>query len=133
MKFRLVWAIISVVVEEIAIVVIALLVFPRFDIKVSAPVLILIMIGWFLFSALLYKVGVRALDRKPVDDMNSIIGRKGVVIEELNPKGLVKINGELWGAESSEYIATGEEVIVTSYAGIKLKVVRYGIPFDKIE
>jgi membrane-bound ClpP family serine protease len=133
MKFRLVWAIISVVVEEIAIVVIALLVFPRFDIKVSAPVLILIMIGWFLFSALLYKVGVRALDRKPVDDMNSIIGRKGVVIEELNPKGLVKINGELWGAESSEFIATGEEVIVTSYAGIKLKVVRYGIPFDKIE
>jgi membrane protein implicated in regulation of membrane protease activity len=133
MKFRLVWAIISVVVEEIAIVVVALLVFPRFDIQVSVPVLILVMIGWFLFSALLYKVGVRALDRKPVDDMNSIIGKKGIVTKELNPKGLVKINGELWGAESAENIAAGEEVIITGYSGIKLKVAPYAAPSDKIE
>jgi membrane protein implicated in regulation of membrane protease activity len=132
MKFRLVWAIISVIVEEIAIMVVALLVFPQFDIKVSTLVLVLIMFGWLVFSALLYVVGVRALDRKPVDDMNSIIGKRGVVIEELNPKGLVKVNGELWGAESAENIAAGEEVIITGYSGIRLKAARYIAPSDKI-
>ena len=112
--------------------VIALLIFPKFDISVSTPVLILIMLGWFLFSAALYKVGVRALDRKPVDDMNSIIGKRGVVVKELHPKGLVKVGGELWGAESAENIAAGEEVIITGYSGIKLKAARYAAPSDKI-
>jgi membrane protein implicated in regulation of membrane protease activity len=133
MKFRLIWAIISVIVEEIAIVVIALMVLPLFDIHIPVTALVLIMVGWLLFSALLFIPGNNALLRKPVYDKRCIIGQKGVVAKELNPKGLVKIDGELWGAESAENIATGEEVIVTGYSGIKLKVARYTVPSDKIE
>ena len=133
MKFRLIWAIVSLVIEEIAILVIALLVLPRFDINLPVVVLVLIMVGWLALSALLYAVGVRALDRKPVDDMNCIIGKKGIAVEEINPHGLVKIGGELWGAESTENIAVGEEVIVTGYSGIKLTVERCGVTGDKNE
>jgi membrane protein implicated in regulation of membrane protease activity len=124
MKFRLVWAIISVILEEAAIVVVALLVLPRFDIKIPAVALVLIMVGWFVMSAFLYVVGIRALDRKPIDGPDSIIGKKGIVVQALNPKGQVKINGELWGAESDENIDTGEEIIVTGHSGIKLMVAR---------
>jgi membrane protein implicated in regulation of membrane protease activity len=122
MKFRLIWAIISVILEEIAIVVIALLVLPQFEIKISTVVLILIMVGWFIMSAFLYVAGVDALNRKPFDGPETIIGKKGIVVKALNPKGLVKINGELWGAESAENIEIGEEVVITGRSGIKLVV-----------
>jgi membrane protein implicated in regulation of membrane protease activity len=124
MKFRLIWAIISVILEEIAIIVISLFVLPEFDIKISTLVLILIMIAWFVMSVLLYIAGIRALDKKPVDDLNCIVGKKGMVVKELNPKGLVKIDGELWGAEAQDTINAGEEIIVTGYTGIKLTVER---------
>ncbi len=124
----MIWAIVSVIVEEIAILVVALLVLPLFDIKVPVIALVLIMIGWLLFSALLFIPGNRALLRKPVYDMRCIIGQKGVAVEELHPKGLVKIGGELWGAESDENIAAGEEITVTGFKGIKLKVERCDNP-----
>ncbi|MDD4923621.1 MAG: NfeD family protein [Dehalococcoidales bacterium] len=133
MKFRLVWAIVSVVFEEIAILVIALLVLPRFDINIPVIVLVLIMVGWLALSSFLFIAGNRALQRKPVNEPEAIIGKKGVAVEGLSPSGLVKINGELWGAESAENIAIGEEVIVTGYSGIKLTVTRYDVPGDKIE
>ncbi len=103
--------------------VVALLVLPRFDIKIPAVALVLIMVGWFVMSAFLYVVGIRALDRKPIDGPDSIIGKKGIVVQALNPKGQVKISGSC-GAESDENIDTGEEIIVTGHSGIKLMVVR---------
>ena len=133
MRFRVIWAIVSVIVEEIAILVIALLILPLFDVQIPVTALVLIMVGWLLFSALLFIPGNRALLRKPVFDMKCIVGQKGVAVEELHPKGLVKINGELWGAESAETIAIGEEVIVTGYKGIKLSVERCQFSCDKTE
>jgi membrane protein implicated in regulation of membrane protease activity len=133
MRFRVIWAIVSVIVEEIAILVIALLILPLFDVQIPVTALVLIMVGWLLFSALLFIPGNRALLRKPVYDMKCIVGQKGVAVEGLNPKGLVKINGELWGAESKETIAIGEEVIVTGYSGIRLTVVRFVVPDAKTE
>ena len=124
MRFRVIWAIVSVILEEIAILVVALLILPSFDIHVPVTALVLVMVGWLLFSALLFIPGNKALLKKPVYDMRCIIGQKGVVVEELHPKGMVKIGGELWGAESSENIDTGEEIIVTGYTGIKLMVAR---------
>ncbi len=133
MKIRLIWAIVSVIIEESAIAVIVLMLLPQFDINVPVVVLVLIMLGWLILSVLLFIAGNRALQRKPVNDPDAIVGKKGIAIEEINPQGLVKINGELWGAESAENIAIGEEVIVTGYSGIKLKVERCDVTGDKIE
>jgi membrane protein implicated in regulation of membrane protease activity len=124
MKFRLIWAIISIILEEAAIVIIALIVLPEFDIEISVTPLVLIMIAWLVMSVLLYLIGIRALDKKLIDGPEAIVGKRGTVVRALNPKGLVKINGELWGAESKDNIDVGEEIIVTHHSGIKLIVER---------
>ncbi|HAS05216.1 MAG TPA: hypothetical protein DCR71_05655 [Dehalococcoidia bacterium] len=133
MKVRLIWAIISVILEEIAIAVIALMVLPNYGVSVPVIVLVLIMIGWLGLSVLLFIASSRALQREPVNDPEAIIGKRGVAVEEINPQGLVKIQGELWGAHSAEKIAVGEEVIVIGYTGIKLKVTRFDTPAEKNE
>jgi len=124
MKFRLIWAIVSIILEEIAILVVALLVFPEWNIEIPIALLVIIMIAWLVMSVFLYIAGSRALDRKLLDGPDFIIGKKGTVVRALNPKGLVKINGELWGAESQHNINIDEEIIVTQHAGIKLIVER---------
>ena len=102
MRIRLIWAIISIILEEIAIAVVALMVLPNYDINIPVIVLVLIMVGWLVLSVLLFIVGNRALLSAPVNDPEAIIGKRGVAVEEINPQGLVKIQGELWGAQSAE-------------------------------
>ena len=133
MRIRLIWAIISIILEEIAIAVVVLMVLPDYDINIPVIVLVLIMVGWLVLSVLLFIVGNRALLRAPVNDPEAIIGKRGVAVEEINPQGLVKIQGELWGAQSAEKIAIGEEAIVTGYSGIKLTVTRLDTSADKDE
>ena len=124
MKFRLIWAIVSIILEETAIILIALLVFPEFDIELPVFILVIVMTVWLLMSVFFYIMGSRALNKKLTDGPEAIIGKKGIVVRDLNPKGLVKINGELWGAESQDYITIDEEIIVTGHTGIKLTVAR---------
>ncbi len=56
----------------------------------------------------------------------SMIGKRGVVIDPLNPEGLIEVEGELWKAVSKnrERINTGEKVRVTSHMGLTLIVER---------
>ena len=59
---------------------------------------------------------------------SAIIGKKGIVIKSIdndNPIGLVKINGELWSAikdEKAKPINAGESVIIEKIDGVKLLV-----------
>ena len=55
----------------------------------------------------------------------SIIGKEGIVLESidnLNSTGKVKVNGELWSANSDSNIEKGETIKVLSVNGVKLKV-----------
>lgn len=54
----------------------------------------------------------------------SIIGKKALVIKEINPMqstGLIKLNGEIWSAESenNETISEGDEVEILEINGVK--------------
>ena len=59
---------------------------------------------------------------------SAIIGKKGIVIKSIdndNPIGQVKINGELWSAikdEKAKPINAGESVIIEKIDGVKLLV-----------
>ncbi|RLE39091.1 nodulation protein NfeD [Candidatus Acetothermia bacterium] len=59
------------------------------------------------------------IQKKPVvTGREALIGRRGVVRRELNPKGTVFINGEYWNARSSgERIPAGANVIVERIEG----------------
>ncbi|MCX6005349.1 MAG: NfeD family protein [Chloroflexi bacterium] len=53
----------------------------------------------------------------------SILGGTGIVENELNPEGFIKIHGELWKAVTAgERLEKGSRVIVTRVDGLKLYV-----------
>ena len=56
----------------------------------------------------------------------SMIGKRGIVIEPLDPEGLIEVEGELWKAVSKkrERINTGETVRVVGNKGLTLIVER---------
>jgi len=56
----------------------------------------------------------------------SMIGKRGVVVEPLDPEGLIEVEGELWKAVSKkrERISTGEKVRVVGNRGLTLIVER---------
>ena len=123
---RLIIAIVSTFFEEVAIVVIGIWLLPRLGIKVPLWALIIIMIAWTGWAVFTYRTGTRALEKKVVAGLSSMIGTKGRVVERLAPHGIIKIKGELWAAESdSDEIVPGEEVIVVKQEKLKLVVRRF--------
>ena len=127
MTGRLVVAIISTLLEEVALVIIVLFGLPRVGIDIPLPVLIAVMVAWLAWSVTLYQIGSRALRREPVISVPHMVGSKGKVVTPLVPDGLVRIKGELWVASSDDKeIDVGAEVIVVEQDGLKLLVCKSG-------
>ena len=123
MTGRLILAIISFILEETAIVVIVLLGLPRLDVNMPIPVLIVLMVAWAGFSVFTYRMGSRALRRKPVLHLPDMVGSTGTAANRLAPDGLVKIKGELWVAKLEEgELEAGSRIIVVGQDRLKLDV-----------
>ncbi len=120
---RLIFAIFSTLLEEIAIVVIVLWGLPQIGIQISLWGLIALMVVWGAYTVFTYQLGSRALRMKQMVGLPDMVGSKGVVVSPLAPEGLVRIRGELWIAKSaSGEMKPGEEVIVVSQESLKLVV-----------
>ncbi|CAD5244809.1 NfeD family protein [Thermococcus camini] len=66
-------------------------------------------------------------DKRPETGPESLMGRTALVVEDLSPEGVVKIDGELWKAECTNGTAkAGEGVRVVSVRGTKVLVERRG-------
>jgi|TARA_B100002003_G_C14065817_1_gene512920 membrane-bound serine protease (ClpP class) len=126
MGARFIWAIISTILEETALVAIVLIGLPEWGVSVPLPVLITVMVAWAVLAILIYRMGSRALRRKSIVGLLTMVGGKGKVVRSLDSEGVIRINGELWGAKSVVgKIDIGEEVIVKAQNGTKLIVVKY--------
>jgi len=122
---RLISAIFSTVLEEIAIVAVVFWGLPQLGIYIPLAGLIALMVAWGVFSVTIYRIGSRALRRRPVMGLPAMIGSKGKAISPLAPNGFVRIKGELWEAVSiGRRIDTGKEVIVVRQDRLKLVVRR---------
>jgi membrane protein implicated in regulation of membrane protease activity len=120
---RLGLAILSTSLEETAIWAIWRWVLPDFGINWPYPFLIVVMAAWGAFSVWLFILTTRTLRRQRQAGLPSMVGTRGRVVVALNPEGMVKIRGELWGAVADgENIASGEEVLVVAEDGLKLLV-----------
>jgi membrane-bound serine protease (ClpP class) len=64
----------------------------------------------------------KAHRRQPATGREGLVGQVGVTRTRLNPDGLIFIRGEIWNATCAEGAEPGEQVEVTSVAGLKLKV-----------
>lgn len=76
-----------------------------------------------LFFLFVVGMGLKAQGAKPATGIKAFIGKKGEVISSLDPQGIVKVNGEMWTAESlSGKINPGEDIIVREIKNLTLYV-----------
>ncbi|MEP6683719.1 MAG: nodulation protein NfeD, partial [Parafilimonas sp.] len=76
-----------------------------------------------LFFLFIVSMGLKAQRTKPAMGVQTFIGKTGEVINTLNVKGTVKVNGEIWNAESlSERIDAGEIIIIKDIKNLTLYV-----------
>ncbi len=123
MSGRLIIAIVSTTLEEAALAVGVLWGLPKLDIHIPLWVLIIVMVAWCAYTVTTYRMGSRALRRKPVHGLTAMLGSEGKAVSPLAPEGMVRIKGELWRAKSaSGRMDTGEEVTVVGQDGLKLTV-----------
>jgi membrane-bound ClpP family serine protease len=120
---RLILAVLSTSLEEVALWVIWRWLLPDFGIELPYQVLIVVMVAWAAFGTWLFVFTTRALKKQATVGLPSMVGAVGRVASRLAPEGLVRIKGELWGAVSDEgNIEAGEDVAVVREDGLKLFV-----------
>ena len=65
--------------------------------------------------------------RRPEIGVEALTGMKGVVVEDLNPEGFVRLGGELWRARALKPpVRKGQEVEVVRVDGLMLVVRKSG-------
>lgn len=76
-----------------------------------------------LFFLFILGLGLKAQRRAPVTGLEAMIGWTGVALDKIDPKGKVRVHGELWNAESTTSgIDEGKRVQVTGVKNLKLYV-----------
>ena len=127
MRARLIFAIVSTLLVEAALVAIVRWGLPQFEIHLPLWGLIALMMAWGIYAVYAYRMGSRALRRKPVAGFTAMVGSKGRVVNPLAPEGFIRVKGELWRATSvDESIEVGDEVTVVGQDGLKLMVSKSG-------
>jgi membrane protein implicated in regulation of membrane protease activity len=124
-KIRLIFAIVTSLLDEALILAFILWLLPEIGVKLPWWGLALCITGFAAFAVTTYVLGSRVINKLPMPGFTSYVGLQGKVMERLNPQGLVKIEGELWSARSEEgLVEAGSRVIVTGQKGLKLMVRR---------
>ena len=119
-----IYSIIGTILEEALLVVIVLWVLPHFNIRIPWWGLAVLAVALAAYACFTYRLGIRALVKKPTIAPDSIIGTEGKVVRPLAPEGLVKVHGELWRAHCDKWeLEAGDEVVVVGIDGLKLIVV----------
>ncbi len=126
MSGRLVFAIITTLIEEAALAAVFLVGLPELGIETPLWLLIVVMVAWAALAVFAYRMGSRALKKKPLMGLPSVVGGRGTVVRALEPEGLIRIGSELWTARTDgETIDVGEEVVVVGQDRTRL-IVRLG-------
>ena len=126
MSGRLVLAIITTLIEEAALAAVFLVGLPELGIETPLWLLIVVMAAWVTLAVFAYRMGSRALKKKPLMGLPSVVGGRGTVVRALEPEGLIRIGNELWTARTGgETIDVGEEVVVVGQDRTRL-IVRPG-------
>ena len=92
-------------------------------VRVSRSVIISATLVSALFFLFVIGVALKAQRRKPITGIEGMIGAKAEALEPLDPTGSVRLQGEIWNAESlAGRIDKGETVLVKGIRNLKLFV-----------
>ncbi len=96
---------------------------PYIQIDLWLIILVIVSVVAFLAFAVIY--GIRAHRQQVFAGREELIGKVAEVTTEMEPKGMVRIEGEQWAATLEKGRAEpGEEVIITKVEGLKLRVTK---------
>jgi len=96
---------------------------PLWGINIPAWGIILIVIAFLIYEIVTFRLGRRAMERKPAIWSEAIVGHCGKATTPLTPKGYVQVNGELWRAFSSDTnINEGDDIVVVEMDRLTLRV-----------
>ena len=101
---------------------------PEPAMQVSWQVIVAVAASAVLVVAFLFSIAYRAFRNRVRTGVEGMVSERGVVREELNPRGKVWVHGELWSAFASEPIPVGEEVEVVAVDGMRIEVRRISEP-----
>lgn len=82
--------------------------------RVSLSLIITAVVASFIFFTFIITLGVKAQFRAKRLGFDEMIGREGIVVDEITPDkpGKIKVMGELWNAYSDQIIPIGTIVII---------------------
>ncbi len=95
--------------------------------RVEISPVVIIVLGLLMagFFVLLLGAAVRARNFPVVSGVESLVGVPGIAISDLTPRGMVRVKGEEWSAESLDgSIMNGEPIKVVKVEGLRLQVVK---------
>ena len=93
-------------------------------IEMTGPIITAIVLAVAFVAFVIYAI-VKGQKRRLSAGIEQMIGKEAVVRTDLDPKGTVLAEGEIWTAVAEgSTIESGEEVIITRVEGLKLRVTR---------
>jgi membrane-bound ClpP family serine protease len=117
----LIWLIILSIADEVVIIVLLVVVLPRFGIDVPLWSLGLVALYFIVTSLIKYWF----LRKRPQIGFENMVGKTGTAVGPLKRKGTVRIGNDLWWAiAKSGPIEDGVEVLVVEQTALKLTVIK---------
>jgi len=122
-KAYIIFNIATGLLKGVALLSIVLWLLPLWEINIPIWGLILLVVAFLTYEIVTFRLGKKAVERKPVIWSEAIVGRCGKATTPLTPSGYVRVNGELWHAFSSDMnINEGEDIVVVELDRLTLRV-----------
>lgn len=86
------------------------------------PVMVLIGLTSILFLLVCINLAIRSFRKKVVTGREALIGAEGTVLEIKNDFLVVRIQGEIWKAQSERPLAVGQKIRVVNFSKLLLTV-----------
>jgi len=107
---------------------------PLWGINIPAWGLILIVVAFLIYEIVTFRLGRKAMERKPTIWSEAVVGCCGKATTPLTPKGYVQVQGELWRALSSDTnINEGDDIVVVGMDRLTLRVAPLQAPKREAE
>ena len=120
-NMKLVIPILASLAGRTIILVLVVLLLSQYDIQLP---LWLIIAAVLIISAMAF-VTYHISKRNPLLGFENVIGKSGLTVGQVAGKGTVRIDRQLWHAETEDEIIEGDvEIVVVAQTGLKLTVKR---------
>ncbi len=122
-KAYFIFTIVTGLLKGAALLSIVLWLLPMWGVRIPVWGFILVVGAFLAYEIVTFRLGKRALEKKPAIWSEAIIGRLGKATTPLIPHGYVQVDGELWRAVSSDTnINEGDDLVVVEMDKLTLRV-----------